>query len=338
MPELGGSLRQNAPRRRPLHGFTLVELLVVIAIIGILIALLLPAVQAAREAARRTHCKNNLKQLALGCILHEKTQRFFPTNGYAALYIGDPDKGFRSQRDIATGTFTGQWGGWIYNVLPFIELQTFRDQGKGLPFAAKKAVWTQQATIPFSTAFCPSRRAPGGYPTDPYLAAIPFPNIDYIGRFANTDYAINSGDTIADPSYPKANEQTGISTSGSEIKLKDILDGTTKTYLLGEKHVNPDHYTTGLDWADSACAYGGHDWSIARWTHYEPGNPAASYAPQQDTPGDIYPEGFGSPHSGGVNMAFCDGSVQVIAYTISPQIHARLGNRRDGNVIDQSSY
>lgn len=325
-------------KRRLRRGFTLVELLVVIAIIGVLVAMLLPAVQAAREAARRTQCANNLKQLALGCVLHEEAHRFYPTDGYAAIYIGDPDRGFKSKRDIVTGVFTGQYGGWVYNILPYIELQSLRDQGAGQPLAAKKAIWSKAIAIPFDTAYCPSRRAAAPYPIDPALKNLTFYHADVSeGMMARTDYAINSGDTVADPSYPKASEQTGISTSGSEVHVKHVVDGTTNTYLAGEKHVDPDHYTDGLDWADAACVYGGHDWTIARWTHYNASNPGLSYAPQQDTPGDIYPEGFGSAHSGGLNMSFCDGSVRMINYQIDPKIHGWLGNCSDGNVNDLSS-
>jgi prepilin-type processing-associated H-X9-DG protein len=226
----------------------------------------------------------------------------------------------------------------MYNVLPYIELQHLRDQGAGQPPAIKKAIWTKAITIPFATAYCPSRRAAIAYPIDPALKKVTLYHADLTeGVLARTDYAINSGDTVADPSYPKANEQTGISTSGSEVRVKDILDGTTKTYLLGEKHVNPDNYTDGLDWADAASVYGGHDWTIARWTHYNATNPGLSYAPQQDTPGDIYPEGFGSAHSVGLNMSFCDGSVRMISYQIDPKVHGWLGNRRDENVIDTSN-
>src|SRR4051812_22680085 len=87
-------------------GFTLVELLVVIAIIGILVALLLPAVQAAREAARRSECENHLKQLSLGCLLHKDTQKFLPSVGWGYAWVGDPDLGFGKT----------QPGGWHFNI------------------------------------------------------------------------------------------------------------------------------------------------------------------------------------------------------------------------------
>ena len=99
------------PRQRGNRAFTLVELLVVITIIGVLIALLLPAVQAAREAARRTQCSNNLKQLALSSLNLEQTQLHFPTGGWGFLYTGDPN----------LGTGRNQPGGWLFNLLPFLE-------------------------------------------------------------------------------------------------------------------------------------------------------------------------------------------------------------------------
>ena len=133
------------------RGFTLVELLVVITIIGILIALLLPAVQSAREAARALQCKNNVKQMALACLTHESIRGHFPASGwtYGYRYVGDPDRGFSDD----------QPGGWHYNILPYMELANLHDLGKGLSDAARRETGKQICGTVVSTFICPSRIA-----------------------------------------------------------------------------------------------------------------------------------------------------------------------------------
>mgnify|MGYP001986282372 CR=1 FL=1 len=159
--------------------FTLVELLVVIAIIGILIGLLLPAVQAAREAARRSQCSNNLRQLGLACLNHEQAFGHFPTGGFGWALCGDPDLGFG--RD--------QPGGWIFNILPFIETENVRDLAAGRQGAAKKTALAKMNGIPLLMLYCPSRRSAMAYPT----RHAPM-NADFAAIVGKTDYVANAGD------------------------------------------------------------------------------------------------------------------------------------------------
>ena len=134
------------------NAFTLVELLVVIAIIGVLIAMLLPAVQAAREAARRMQCSNNLKQLALGSLQIEAAHGCLPSGGWGWVWIGDPERGFGKD----------QPGGWAYTILPYIEQQDVFDLGKGAD-TDRVAIMQGRLQIPITTFICPSRRQAEAY-------------------------------------------------------------------------------------------------------------------------------------------------------------------------------
>ena len=316
------------------HGFTLVELLVVITIIGILISLLLPAVQSAREAARRLQCSNNLKQLALGSLNHEQAQGFFPTAGWSWNWCGDPDRGFNRR----------QPGGWIYNLLPFIEQQALHDLGAGKSLSEKKTAFSQVAQTPLATLHCPTRRQPINYPG----GDVPY-NMDSFSTSTRTDYAGNSGPWSwdywtpsdqsgnGDPSFadaagfswPNTSQYNGVFYPTCMTKMADIRDGSSNTYLLGEKYLNPDVYFACCDTADSTPANEGFDWDLQRWT---------SVIPMQDAPGTSDSYRFGSAHAAGFNMAFCDGSIHSISYSIDADTHRCLGNRKDGEAIDSSKF
>lgn len=305
--------------------FTLVELLVVITIIGILIALLLPAVQAAREAARRMQCINNLKQWGLGALNHEATHSWLPVGGSTLAWgwsIGDPDLGFGEQ----------QIGGWIYNTLPYIEQQAFHDQGMGTTPSVKRSIWTKAVTQPIGALFCPSRREAKAGGLGLYATGTShWVNIDRPTTIVHNDYAANTGGELWEE-YLNGVPPTGVVYRNGIVRMADIEDGTTNTYLFGEKYLNPDAYEDGMNGGDDNCAYGGFDPDIQRWSNH-------NYPPLQDTPGvgwGNYDFTFGSAHTGGLNMAFCDGSVQTISYSVDPYVHEYLGNREDGQVVDGS--
>ena len=317
-------------------GFTLVELLVVITIIGILIALLLPAVQAAREAARKAQCNNHLKQLALGCMTHEQANRFFPTGGWAYWWAGDPDRGFDRH----------QPGGWVYNILPYIEQEPLHSIGSGMSALEKRSamVTVLQAVLP--TLHCPSRREPILYPATwtGTVNVAPVPN----GLAARTDYGGNSGThqnfyvfsygtpaKVTDPdaqgyAWPTSDlgNFDGIFYPTSMVRMSDITDGASNTCLLGEKYMNPDHYHDGTDAADNNSVYEGYDWDTERWSL------GGVSPPMPDQSGYDNDSVYGSAHPGSFNLALCDGSVRTINYSVDAISFGYLCNRKDEVPID----
>jgi prepilin-type N-terminal cleavage/methylation domain-containing protein len=326
-------------RRR---AFTLVELLVVIAIIGVLVALLLPAVQAAREAARRMQCSNNLKQMALGALSHHEAHQHFPTGGWAWRWVGDPNLGFGKKQPSS----------WHFNILPYIEETSLWQSGSGQSTALKKAAAARRLTTPVATFLCPSRRSVQLYPhTICTRTGRCYLNADNPGsQIARSDYAACGGDMAGShggdgsgmDSYTESQwaglpdvdgKATGVSYRRSTVSIANIRDGTSNTYLFGERYLNPVHYDDGeYDGNDQGWDVG-YDYDVYRWTLN-----ANSHAPQQDTTGVDNDRNFGGPHAGVFLMSFCDGSIRSVSYSISNATHASLGNRKDGNVIDNSAY
>lgn len=293
-------------RKHP-SGFTLVELLVVIAIIGILVALLLPAVQAAREAARRMQCTNHLKQQALAVHNHHDTYKSFPTGGEHWRFA--PDYNSAGSPEIAKR----QRAGWGFQILPFIE-QNQIWQGVGTTIADK-----QRAAIgaKISVYFCPSRRQPVAFNNNAWYG--PSGNYDH----AQTDYA---GASLYAPSgYPEgvgAIVRTN-SARNREIGFAGIVDGTSNVLLLGEKRLN----VTGKGWFqgdDNEGYTSGWDHDVIRDTNRRPlPDPKSGY-------GELR---FGASHPGAFNVALCDGSVRNIPYTIDLTVWRNFGHRIDGAPI-----
>ena len=330
-------------KNRNNRAFTLVELLVVIAIIGILIALLLPAVQSAREAARRMQCSNNLKQIGLAFLTHHDQHGYFPTGGWSVRWVGDADRGFGKS----------QPGGWVYCILPYIEQMAIYDlPGDGDPdevTATQKERAKQLVMTPVAALNCPTRRASTAFPEGPSGLTWAY-NQDQASTAARADYCANAGTrtfsvgTGGGPSTlaaaetfawrdPVSYEHNGICYQRSEVPIAKIRDGTTYTYMVGEKYMDPDHYADGAEQCDNESMYVGDDRDVLCHTRNE-----IAYTPRQDKAGAASYFNFGSAHASGFNMVFCDGSVRSISYTIDLETHSYLGNRADGESIDSNRF
>ena len=322
--------------------FTLVELLVVVAIIGILVALLLPAIQAAREAARRTQCLNNLKNLGLATLNVLDTQGHYPTGGWGNNWGGDPDRAYNRT----------QPGGWAYSLLAFIEETSLRKLGAtGNPSSytqAKKDASRVRAQTVLPLLLCPTRGRTFG--PNYFATSGDMTNMwtNGLAEVTKTDYAMNGGraapsitaglsfnggpgigalaaaDSTINASYTAAQLNCdGISHWRSQIKLRQVSDGTSKTYMLGEKYLNFATNTAITSGSDN------QSWEIATdWDTYRFGQVAPDFDSNPDAVANN--TNFGSAHSGTFNMVMCDGSTQVIPYDISLATHTALSGRKDG--------
>jgi prepilin-type N-terminal cleavage/methylation domain-containing protein/prepilin-type processing-associated H-X9-DG protein len=298
--------------RSKLSGFTLVELLVVIAIIGILIALLLPAVQMAREAARRSQCSNNLKQV--GVALHNYNDSFhcFPPAWVRSTvgnqYAGDP----------ATGDDFSQWG-WGALILPYMEQEPFHqsiDVGPTpLPFALTIPASLSMMRLPIDTYRCPSDVGP---PVQEGFRDL----LDTGGQSvytAVTNYAASHGSWSALYSVaPSANEadEVGAFPEDRGCKIASIRDGTSNTIAVGERRWEyRDSLNGDTDYARAAILVG----LLRRNNNADRGDVIGHGRVKLNYNYDTQlraAQGFSSNHPGGAMFVFCDGSTHFISETI----------------------
>lgn len=309
-----------ADRRFPRHAFTLVELLVVIAIIGVLVALLLPAVQAARDAARRMSSQNNLKQLALACHNHHDTKGHFPA---AANY--------------PAGKPLDTYSGWVVPLLPFIEQSAVHDAYYAAPNAiAQSHGIDSPAAAVISILIAPS----DALEMTPYQSFAPGVNANYPnGRYVGlTSYGCNGG-TSAPLTYVK----DGVFHYDTKTRFGEITDGTTSTILIGERYGFDRHWgaLTGRAENDMRAysAWSGGPFFSWRST-LAPMNfrlpPSVATTPPASGSAeyfDLYYRrlmAYGSSHPSGGSLALCDGSVRFVSSSINLITLRELSTKSSG--------
>jgi prepilin-type N-terminal cleavage/methylation domain-containing protein/prepilin-type processing-associated H-X9-DG protein len=294
-------------QKRSVRGaaFTLIELLVVIAIIGILIGLLLPAVQKIREAANRLSCQNNLKQIGLAFHNHHDTLRYFPTGGWfpytAPNYVqGRPAVG------------ADQHAGWGFQILPFMEGDNVWKGGQATNDVDRAIL---AIGTPNPLFFCPSRRSTQTVTyKDNYLPSLNGGLITH----ALCDYAASNKDG------------NGIIQQFKPTRIADITDGTSQTLLVGEKRINL--MFLGLRQTDDNQGYtAGYNLDTVRKTSRPP-------AQDYSAPTGDGLSMFGASHPGRFNALFADGSVRPISYSIDRTTFSLLGNKSDGQVINLDDF
>lgn len=302
------------------NGFTIVELLVVIAVIGVLVALLLPAIQNAREAARRTACKNNLKQLALGMHNYETTHRLLPP-GYIHKF-GPAASSLQPANHAGLA-----WGAML---LPQIEKEDLYDE-----FDANVPIWDASNLNPrekhIDVFLCPSDphsesnfvvRDDTATPVEKYAAA------SYAANWGPSNATVNLDDTPL--------ESQGVFFRNSRIGIRDIQDGLSSTLAIGERTNGPIPVTVPTPGGHSVFenAWCGavrdvddlpddHGHMVLFETQFLPNEP------------DGDDKGLSAPHASLCQFALCDGSVRAISATIDRATYNALGTRNGGEVVGQ---
>jgi prepilin-type N-terminal cleavage/methylation domain-containing protein len=361
----------TAPQR---SGFTLIELLVVITIIAVLIALLLPAVQSAREAARRTQCTNNLKQIGLGMLNFENVYTYLPQGPYdgdpnAVTTSGAPDTTGYPQNGACCNAASPNGWNQFFKILPYIEGQTVYNMANfsvpaiysGRPANYDGETTVSQASLPWFD--CPTRRVNYKSGTNPATAISHMDYAGCAGFYYGSMYGCGNGALTpappngaalpkgADVTYNHGDRPNGRGAivwggTGALRRLADFKDGTSSSIIVAEKALAPQVWgTNGGDnemWQNS-----GWDEDCIRY-HFAPISDAqeAAYAgicnspakPFDSSTGTVWPNMFGGPHFGGVNVLLTDGSARMIKYSVDPGVFRMLSVIDDGGVLSADSF
>jgi len=287
--------------RNTSRGFTLVELLVVIAIIGILVGLLLPAVQSSREAARRMQCSNNLKQIGLGLLNYESANRRLPAGGIQSNFIS----GFAS-------------------ILPHLEqANVYQQYDFTLYYTHSKNVAVSKQTVP--TFLCPSTNIPREVPANANLASG-----DPVEVGSASTYLLNEGTNQymgeCDGAFPAIYDTY----RNRHLKLADFTDGTSNTLAVGETTYDFPQYL----WSASTPAPLGSTvrWGTARWIVGYPRVGMGTTLFPLNAKRVSVTGGYTSQHFAGLNFAFIDGSVRFVSNSTGAAVLNAASTRAMGEV------
>ncbi|MEZ6130083.1 MAG: DUF1559 domain-containing protein [Planctomycetaceae bacterium] len=298
------------------RGFTLIELLVVIAIIAILIALLLPAVQQAREAARRTQCKNNMKQLGLALHNYHDVHTAFPP-GWIAV---DPVTRRHSAHDGINGA------GWGTMILPYIDQSPLYNQ-----FNASLAIH-DPVNVPFIDNILPAWQCPSDPKPDkweieeegsPGTVLAELPTANYIGAFGTEE--LDGCENAPGTAPVTAGGQCrgdGIFYHNSKVRMRDITDGTTNTFIVGERRTDATlgWYST---WPGMVAEGEEAFQRVLGSADHVPNDPAAHF------------DDFSSFHEGGSQFVLGDGSCRFISENIDKGLYQSLATIQGGEVVGE---